>query len=220
MAALCEFVRLHPSPQERNLEGLRTLKNDIITVLREQAAPMAGLTELLIGIYDDKAQDPVTRDYAIQHLILWCGQGPADAKRKIHAVLNMAAREKTSVAGTALLGLHRLSAEDAAFNRDEVRSIALRLASASETEPATRATAVQVCAERGIREALPMIETLAQTSGDMALQLSAIAALGHLGGAEQAVLLERLEPGANGAVLRASIRAARKRLSQKQERLF
>jgi hypothetical protein len=217
--ALYAFLKSPPQPEETNLQGLHALKNDMLNVLRHQATAPAGLTANLINLYRDPAQDCVIRDYALQHLVAWYEQGAADApdaKADIRAVLRDAVQDHRSLAGTALLGMHRLSAEHAAFDAAEIDSLALSLARSAGTDPAARVTAIQVCAERGLKEALPVINTFAQTGENIALRLSAIAALGRLGATEQANMLRRLESGPEDA-LRAALRAAMRQLQQKEQ---
>ena len=197
VSALYEFLKESTNPEDKSGAFLHVLKNDTIRVLRHQVAPPAGLTGTLIEIYQDESQDSVIRDYAIQHLVSWYQQGAADspeAKGRIQAVLLDAVQKNTSIAGTALLGLHRLSASDAAFRSDKIDGIALKLAK-SDAQPLTRITAIQVCSERGLKEALPKIQELAQTAENVALRISAIAALGRLGESEQVSFLEQLEAG-------------------------
>ena len=218
IAVLTVFLKLPPRASEKNLPGLHGLNNDLLNVLRNQTTPPAGLTDTLLEIYRDAAQDSVIRDYAIQHLFLWYEQGAhdtLDAKEKIRAVLHEATRQNTSTAGTALLGLHRLSAGDAAFSQQEIDRLALSLALSADTELATRITAIQVCAERGISEVLPTMELLARTSRCVPLRLSAIAALGRLGGPEHAGRLRQVAGGQNEAV-RPALQSALRRLEQKQ----
>jgi len=209
------FLKSHPDARENNMAGLHALKNDVINALKDQSTPPAGLTATLIGIYQDRAQDFVTRDYAIQHLTSWCGRGAGDApdaKERIHAILREATQEHTTIAGTALLGLHRLSLADRSLNRAQIDRRALEMVTMPETAVAARITAVGICAERGVAQALPEIERLAQARGQTALQLSAIAALGKLGKTEDAALLRRLGRGADMA-LRPAIESALKRLT-------
>jgi hypothetical protein len=85
---------------------------------------------------------------------------------------------------------------------------------ATETPLAARITAIQICAERGIVQALPEIERFAEAHGQTALQLSAIAALGKLGKTQDTALLERLESRGDVA-LRPALVAALKRLTPK-----
>ena len=212
--ALYSFLKSHPDSRETNPSGLRTLKNNVLNALRNQIPPPAGLTATLIDIFHDHAQDFVTRDYAVQHLTSWysrsTGDSP-DAKERIQTTLKEAVRENTSISGTALLGMHRLSSADGSFNRREIDRSALGMAISSDTPLAARITAIQICAERGLGQALPEIERYAGTRGQTALQISAIAALGKLGGAEDALLLEKLESEGDIA-LRPAIAAALKRL--------
>jgi hypothetical protein len=212
--ALYSFLKSHPDSRETNPSGLRTLKNNVLNALRNQIPPPAGLTATLIDIFHDRAQDFVTRDYAVQHLTSWYSRSAADspdAKERIQTTLKEAVREKTSISGTALLGLHRLSLSDRSFNGPEIDRSALRMATSSDTPLAARITAIQVCAERGLVQALPEIKRFAGVRGQTALQISAIAALGKLGGAEDALMLQRLENEGDIA-LRPAIAAALKLL--------
>jgi len=196
IAILCVFLKMPPRSAEKDNPGLHGLKNDILNVLRDQTLPPARLTETMIGIYRDPAQDSVIRDYAIQHLVVWYERDAPDAlgaKEKIRAVIQEAACEQSSIAGTALLGLHRLSERDAAFDQAEIDRLALRLAQSPDTPIATHITAIQVCAERGLKEALPAIEPLAQAPNCVPLRLSANAALARLGGAQPVGGLRRIE---------------------------
>jgi hypothetical protein len=242
ISQLYAFLKAMPGPQGRNLAALNLLKNNIVCRLQDQVHPPAGLSATLIEVYLDRAQDPVARDYALQHLITWHQQGAADApeaKVRIQSALRQAAQEKTSIAGTALLGLHRINSErqemllggdnlfqsagsllgdglnrfpaGGAINDDEISQAALRMLAATNLPCASRITAIQVCAEREVAQALPAIQTLAQTNGNTALRISAIAALGWLGGPEQAALLQRLEAEQNQA-LKPAIEGALRRL--------
>jgi hypothetical protein len=85
----------------------------------------------------------------------------------------------------APLALHLLTARDAVAAREESNRMAIRLARNSEAQTAARIIAVQICAERGLRQALPAIERLAQEADCVALRLSAQAALCRLGGSLQ-----------------------------------
>lgn len=216
--ALLDFIKA-PSA-EANPQGIHALKNDVINGLRHQTGPVPGLTVTLLSIYQDAAQDEVMRDYAIQHLAVWYGQGKegAETKAQIRDALYQAAgagREAT-MAGTALLGLHRLSGRDESFDGAAIDQRALALVRSLEAHPAARITALQVCAERGLKAILPVVETLAAQPGSVSLRLSAIAALGRLGGAEQVGLLRKLREEKN-EVLRESVGAALEQISRKPE---
>jgi hypothetical protein len=189
---LCQFLKSPADACETDLPGLRGLKNEILNVLRRQRPPPAGLTETLLGIYRDPAQDSVIRDYAIQHLVVWYQQGPpeaASAAGRIRAALFEAAAESGSIAGTALLSLHLLAAEDPTLPQEDINRLALCMVCSTETQVAARITAIQVCAERGLKEAVPAIQSVAAEEVCLPLRLSAIAALTRLTGGQQARVL-------------------------------
>jgi len=196
IAALAVFVNLPEMEGATDAWGLHALKNDILNVLRAQTPPPPDLTRLLIGLYHNRAQNAVMRDYAIQHLSLWHERDDvvsAEERKSIRTVLNEAMRENNSIAGTALLGLHRLAVDLTPSDANGIDRMALQLAQSAETETATRLTAIQVCAERGLKEVLPTAEALAQETDCIPLQLSAMAAFRRLGGLPPADTVRREE---------------------------
>lgn len=214
ITSLCEFLVSPPSARERNLPGLRMLKNNILNVLEQQSEMPAGLVHVMTEMYRNRAQDSVTRDYAVQHLALSCalvGSDDPEAREQIQTVLEEAVQESSSIAGTALLGLHRLFNPGNSVQSKAVDRYAQRMATSPETDPDSRITAVQVCAERKIMEALPGIEALVLDGEPTALRISAISALGRLGGPKQERLLRHLETGPHD-VMHPAIEAALKQL--------
>jgi hypothetical protein len=214
VSAIYAFLNGHANKEEENLAGLRTLKNNLLNTLQAQRITPYGLTRTLISIFHDCAQDSIIRDYAIQHLTTWYPRSAfdcPDAHAQIKNVLEEAVRENSSLAGTALLGMHCLAQTDGNFLPGKIDEYALRLTMASETPLAARITAVQICAERRIKESLPKIETLAEAQGQVALRISAISALGRLGNSQDILLLQKLDNTGDPA-LHPAIDAALKRL--------
>ncbi len=198
ISALYDFLKSAPAQEEKDIAGLHGLKNDTLNVLRNQSSAPEHLTDTLIKIYRDPTQDSVMRDYSIQHLVTWYEQGAPDssqAKEKIRSVLHQAAQEDSSIAGTALLGMHRLSSSDDAFSGEEIDRMALHQTQSPGVNRATRITAIQVCAERGVKAVTPAIESLTQTLDSLPLRLSAIAALGKLGREENSPQMRPPETG-------------------------
>ncbi len=201
------------------------LKNDLMDALLQQEPLPPGLEEMLAQVYRDRDQHVVLRDYAVQHLATLHEQlealsAAADAQagqRRIQQVLWEALAETdSSIAGTALLGLSRLADAHREIYREKVGAAALQLATAGNASDVTQMTAMQVCARLGVRAALPLLVETAQT-GNVAVKISAIGALGALGTPAELDLLERivagqdehLKPAAAGALQRI-----RKRLAQ------
>lgn len=241
ISALYAFLKALPGPHERNLAALNLLKNNLVSRLQDQAQPPAGLTDTLVEVCRNSAQDQVARDYALQHLITWYEQGAPDApnaKFKIQSLLRQAAQEKTTIVGTALLGLHRLNPQTAALpaegrllssasalsasglsqfpasgatDDETISQTALQILASADSPCASRITAIQVCAERSVAQALPAIQALALSPDTTALRVSAVAALGWLGGPDQAALLHQLEAEQNPA-LKPAVEAALRRL--------
>jgi hypothetical protein len=176
-----------PEPQDANPLG-QAVKNKIMDLLGELDAPE--IPRLMMGIYQDKSRDEVVRDYALQHLVEYYERyaSPGDGQvskgewREMAQVLWQAVTETdSSIAGTALLGLSRLSETQPALDRERVGALASQFASEETTAQFTRITAIQVSAQMKMREALPAIWQIAQSSIAPPLQISAIGALGVMG---------------------------------------
>lgn len=181
--ALVAFLR-RAGPQDESPWGA-SLKNEIMNQLCQWDAP--GLHELFTAIYEDKNQSNVIRDYAVQHLIeyyrLRIETGDRELQnselKQVARVLWQAVMETdSSIGGTALMGLSRLSDKAPEFDRERVAAMANQLAGDSGTGPFARTAAVQVCARMNVTDALPAIWQTAQSDGSVALRTSAIAALG------------------------------------------
>lgn len=216
---LFQFLGRHSN--ERNAAGVRYLKNEVVTALRHQSTPPAGLTETLINVYQDTQQDSAVRDYALQHLACWYEEGAGDAydsKSRIRLTLIAASESDSEIAATGLLGLHRLSLLDGSVEVERLNSTALRLAKISSAS-SVRVTAIQVCAERGCSSILPIIRSLAQSDNDSALRVSSIAALGQLGEATDLALLRRLRIGAIPS-LKSAFETAVTKLERKNQNAF
>jgi hypothetical protein len=214
IADLSAFLEARPE-REKNMAGLRYLKNEILTALRSQSTAPAGLTEVMVRISRDTSQDLVTRDYALQHMALWGEERARDgvgSGDRIRMTLKETAQRPSSLAGTALLGLHRLTDKTQGMDGEEVNSLALEMANSRVMPTAARSTAIAICGERGIVEVLPTLEAEAQGSGPVGLRISAIGALGRLGGPKQVMLLQRLESLGQEPTIQCAVAAALRRL--------
>ncbi|MBI3879311.1 MAG: hypothetical protein HY301_04515 [Verrucomicrobia bacterium] len=204
------------TPGELMVEA--AVKNEVLNRLVLGVRPLDGLTDVLIALHHDREQDAVMRDYAIQHLIVLHERLPAanSAEReKIELVLWEALAEKdSSIAGTALLGLHNLALGGAQLDTTRLGEDAVALARDESAGELARITALQVCAGRGLAEALPSATALAGGAPTVPLQISAIAALGRLGSARDLPALTELAGGTN-ARLQPAARTALATLRQR-----
>jgi len=73
------------------------------------------------------------------------------------------------------------------------------MAQSQDTDTATRLTAIQVCAERGLKEVVPVAETLARTPDCLPLRLSAIAAVDRSSGVQPTLGQQDHKPATGSA---------------------
>jgi hypothetical protein len=197
------------------------LKNDLILALKQQWPPPKELEAVLAQMFYDKDQDALIRNYALQHLATWYRQCE-DKPSVLEALWAGTADPDGGIVGTALIGLARLSRErdelNPASSQPGSATLFDRLAAAASTvaqDPArseiARATAIQICAELGAKNILPTAVALAEGAGSVPLRISAVAALGALGGPDQTDLLNGLL-AADDARIQTAARAALRRL--------
>ena len=209
-------------PEDDTPRG-QILKNGVMDALIGQAAPLPDLAARLAWMASDPSQQVVIRDYAVQHLVAFYPQldraavEVAEASREIlREALLVALRETDgSLAGTALLGLSRLAGQYPGFDMERIGNCATRLAREPQVGELARITALQVCAEMSLTDSLPVCLSLVAQTNNTPLRLSAIAAVGQLGGPSELPLLqslvsdknERLHPAARLALSRLEARS-------------
>jgi hypothetical protein len=205
---------LKPDASDQNQLG-QVLKNNLMDALCALNPPPPGLGDALISIYRDSGQNAVLRDYAVQHMAAYYEQltlqnDSSKEQQKIQSVLWEAANETgDSIGGTALLALQRLSQEYSTdFDKGKIASVALLMAKEAGVSELTHITAYQVCAQFGVADALSVVLQAAQSGETTSVKISAVAALGLLGGTDQIPYLngllsgteDRLKPAARHAL--------------------
>jgi hypothetical protein len=201
LKALFDFL------QERHAEdedqGGHALKNDIMDALIRQEPLTLQIISLLTEVYRDRNQHVVIRDYSVQHLAAAYdrlipfanagAEGARSARNGIAATLWEALSETDStIAGTALMGLNRLSGYTAELDRSRIAAVALNLAADPVVGDATRISALQVGARLNNPEILPLSVKLLEGETPAGIRLSAIGAIGLLGGEGQLSTLNRI----------------------------
>ncbi len=213
--ALYAFLTDTEQPEMLTQMHVRVLKNDILNALRNQQHEPPELTHVMIGIFHDKNQDSVMRDYAIQHLHSWYPH--ARDKNAIRQVFQEALDETdTSIAGTSLLALYHLSQKHTEFDLSSLGDVALKLATDERCGQVSRLTAVQICGRMKERKVLPVARTLAENSRSLPVKLAAIAAIGEVGGPDDLTMLEHLATGSSTHVQTAAKSALRKLKGQRE----
>lgn len=219
-----EFLYTFLEGQESNDPNLHALKSDVMDALCNQAIFPKDLAAVFETIFRDQTQDETIRDYALQHFpdvyerlskVKW---QDTDASAQLALIekgmWDSLSETDTSIAGTGLLALCRLSDLSAPIDRNKLVAAAVKLASDSNSSDLARTTAIQVCARLGATDAIPMISRTVDQPVSVPLRLSAISALGLLGGQPEVALLQKLSAGAD-VRLQPAISAALSRLQSR-----
>jgi hypothetical protein len=201
------------------------LRNELMNklVAGQESLP-AGLTDMLVNIYQDTRQGVVMRDYAIQQLPLVHAQVSEGERKSIADTLWRATGETdSSIAGTALLGLTKLYNESSlsmgalspSVSRARLSQSALAIAENPRCGELARLTAVSICGRMHSMDALPVITQLAQTTDSVPLRIAAIAALGDIGTSDARAVLEQVAHESNTR-LQPAVESALARFQRKQ----
>lgn len=192
-AVLKKFL-LQPDSLDK-VQPEQIIKNRLMDSLCAMNPPLQDLADVLSQVCGDTRQNEVTRDYAVQHLATFYDLAEprlTDLQREAIRNVLWGALDETgdSIAGTALLDLIRLSKSHADFDPIQVSSAALNLAADDSAGELTHITALEVCAQLGLRDALPLALATLRSGGSIATQMSAIAVIGQIGNPTQIPLLE------------------------------
>ncbi len=212
VAAMIDYLASTNDPLRA--ERVAALKNDVMNLLRNQEPPVEGLADALIAMFDGGAHPPAVLDYCIQHLGAMQGGLNDTARRRVLAVLAMAAARKgQSYAGTALYSLAADRCATSAQNA-ELKRLALAMC-AADSNPAARIAAIQLAGEHGYAEALPILrKVLSSPRRDTVLDIVAIGSVGLLGDSSDISRLShfmkcdsRRAPAAEAAIRRINERS-------------
>lgn len=196
---------LLPCPTNAGPQGEYVLRNDIMNCLRNQQEPVADLAETIMTVFWDTTQDVVLRDYAVQHLSALYTISDASQKQKMDEVFTASMTQtRESIAGTALMAMWRLSTRGGfGIPPDQIKAYAQRLCSEPGVSPPSRTAALQVGSMARMREILPYAIDAAHSGENLPLRLSAIAAVGSLGGRQQIAELTGLAQGSPAPISNA-----------------
>jgi hypothetical protein len=199
--ALFAFLRERHTEDED--QGGHALKNDVMDALTQQEPLAPQIVALFVELYRDRNQHVVIRDYAVQHLsmayerLIPSSEGKADGARtgraEIAGYLWEALSETDStIAGTALMGLNRISENTTELDRNRIAATAVKLAGDPGVGDAARISALQVGARLNNPETLPLSVKLLEGETPAGIRLSAIGAIGLLGSQRELPALNRI----------------------------
>lgn len=224
MKALSDFL-LQRHTEDENDMG-RAIKNDLMDALCEQRLIVStNVVAMLQAVFIDSSQDIVVRDYALQHLgvfyerlaikVPWTREQVEAQRTAIQQSLWAALGETdSSIAGTALLALSRLAQTEPEFDRARIGKVALKMGEDRTLGELTRVTALQICGQLQVRQALPLLAQVAENEPDMSLRISAIGSIGSCGGSRELGLLKKIAGEGNSRLEPAAI-LAMKRVEQR-----
>ena len=148
---------------------LASEKNQVMDKLLNQPQMPSDYGDIMIGLYRDKSQDVLTRDFAVQHIGLYAqalarrGGYDADAaeSRKLRAALFDAVGEtRTIIAAAAFRALADMAVFDPRVDANRLDSLLAACAADASSDLASRSMAVQLCGERRVRSSRPALESI------------------------------------------------------------
>lgn len=226
VTALRNFLNISASDYP-NLKpiALNSLKNDILDVLLDQRQLPEGLGKQIADMFSNPSADYMWREYCLQYMAPYVERqikdgvvqkaGQDDLKQVemtavTGALFSALDARKEDLAGTALLGLDRLSKKHEQFDRTEVLSKALEIAGDKQASARCRLTAMRVASAGGVKDILPTARELAQNGGTVLLRGAAITTLGDFGAPEDMELLKTLASSSNRQIAAAAQAALKK----------
>lgn len=206
--------------------SFNAVKNDVLDFLLRRERTGRVVATNLTAMLRDNRHDDVWRDYCVQYMAPCyekirreqekTDDPPelADLRTNLWAALGM--KEKT-IAGTALLGMDRLSRQYPEIDRKKVEQAALELALDERAGEPTRITALRICGQNGTSNVLATARFLAQAGDTTVLRMAAVATVGDVGDASDIELLHSLA-GSSEKGLAAAANSAGKRLKARAEK--
>ena len=169
-----EKMSLRMSAEEASsgtsMAELASEKNQVMDELLNQPQIPSDYADLMIGLYRDKSQDILTRDFAVQHIGLYAQAlsrrgkyvpESEDARNCRAALFDAASETHTIVAAAAFRALADMSEFDSRVDTRRLDSLLASCAADASATPATRAMAVQLCGERRVKSSRPALEKAA-----------------------------------------------------------
>lgn len=211
VSALLEFIAAAPESVGLTRDQFNSVADKVVIALEQQVEPPSALVDLLMTMFRDQAGDFTWRDYCVQHLGALYASTAADTKREpIRAVWDEAIKPEAKMAGTVVLALRRNVGQEGIAKQtaaDQAAAVAL-----SDQQPETsRLTAIQVAAELGNRDMLPLAREIVESKQMVSFRMSAMATIGMLGSAADLELLNKYTDSSDMR-LRTASRAAVKKI--------
>ncbi|MEI7850957.1 MAG: hypothetical protein WCH86_03915 [Kiritimatiellales bacterium] len=208
---------------------LNSIKNELLEVLMRQVELPAGLGQQVIDMFNDPSSDYMWREYCLQfmqplyervsaesrahgaesapptsNLPLSTSRFQPSTRPIIEAMMGALDERDQDLAGTALLGLSRLSERNEGFDHEEILAKAVEMAGDSKASARCRLTAMRIAAADRRAEILPAARELAVNGQTVLLRGAAITTLGDFGVQQDRSLLEKLSVSGSRQIMAAA----------------
>lgn len=197
-------------------EDIRGQKNDILSALIDQEPQPAQLQGKLLSMFRDKTHEEWWRNFCVQHFELlyrkkWPNNstgGGDEERRAMKDAYSEAVREAgNSIAGTALLGLVRLSEDYPEFEKSSIMRDAVSIAANQGADQRSRIAALQVAGRLGCVDILPVARSVVASGAGVSFRMAAIATLGEVGKSEDKDVLRQIMTGSDPYLQKAATKA-------------
>ena len=217
--ALLGFIESDPEEVGLMRGHFNSVADKVINVLQRQKTVPPALVDSLINMFNDPSDHFTWRDYCVQHLgSLYADEASAGRRDAIRAVFEAAMKPEARMSGTVVLALRNNIGQEGIskeFVRDKVSAVAL-----DEEQPdSSRLTAIQVAAELGDRDMLPLArEIVPSRKYTVPFRMSSMATIGILGDASDLELLKKYTKSSDMRLRFASQAAVKKINAHLEER--
>ena len=224
VAELMEFLNSKFNGQNGlDLLAFNAIKNDLLEKLIDQKNIPEGLGQYMVDMYRDRSLDVVWRDYCVQHFPRYLeakypegiSSDNSEAKAMRYALWDAVNETESSIAGTALIALEKISKMDPQCDRQKIANQAFAYARDDGCPVPARITAMQLCGVMGQPQILPTAKSVATAASSIPLRMSAIATIGDVGGQGDIGFLENIVKSSDSYYIKNSAQSALKRLKKR-----
>ncbi|GEM_PF-3747862 len=196
-----------------------TIRNDLLETLNHPKQTVDPIVDVLIKIVLDAEENPVWRDYALQHLgVLRPRSSPEKQQTSLNVLWSLSDLPHDSLASTALISISlQNDLSEAAFLRLQQRSFAV--AADPKQSLANRSPALQLASESDHPQSEELAKTILKTERSMPLRMSALAVLGQHGGTDVLPLLAEYQQEQTLPPLRSAANAAQQQILKRTQPL-
>ncbi len=184
----------HPLNDKNKKETVQYLKyHEAITSVRRYSKKNKQLSVILVETAINPNNNPVIRDYAVQHLSEMVVNDSSFGQKIIPVLINITKIKEQTIAGTALRGLCRIADKyPTMISLSWLEVLSLSIIPDEQYNVSARIVAIQILMNTGCKKAIPLIRNIVEKSSSVTLRATAITALGILGDTGDITLLKNI----------------------------